>query len=203
MTGKLTPRRPQPVGALAQRDELVRKRDAAYVAYTEHTQKRQSAERAMGSLAKRIRDADFDEPNGEGELDIEVAHATAEADYRKHLEKANAGLDQTKRYEAEIEALYSRHFSVFAEEASAVTERADVALADFVTYYKRAVGAWNDAVEAWAPLCRSVRVSGVLPFPVPEHQMAELLSGEVRAQPPHVEVMEPLGDGELDDELSD
>jgi hypothetical protein len=146
---------------------------------------------------------EFDEASGEGELELETALETRQADYRKHLEKANAALDQTKGYEAEIEALYGREFAVFAEEASRVTERADVALADFATVYRRAVQTWNAAVEAWAPLCRSVRVSGVGAFPVPEYQISELLSGETRAQPAHVEVMEPLGDGELDDELTD
>jgi hypothetical protein len=203
MSPGLKPPKSAPTGALAQRDDLLRKKQAGYTAYLEHTQQRQHAERAMGSLAKRIVAMDFSDAEGEGELDLEAAHATAENDYKKHLEHANTALDRTKALEAEIEALHERSFSEFAEEASRVTERCDVALQDFVTSYRRAVSAWTAAAEAWAPLCRAVRVGCVPAFPVPEHMLAELLRGEVRAQPPHVEVMEPLGDDpELDDELS-
>jgi len=202
MSQGLKPTKSAPTGALAQRDDLVRKRDAAYRLYAEHTRERQLAERAMGSLAKRITAMDFSDD--EGELDLEVAHATAEADYRKHLEKANSALDRVKTLEAEIEALYEREFGTFAEEANAATEVADTAIADLAVVYERAVKAWGAAVQAWAGPCRAARIDGVPPFPLARHVIADLFSGEVRAQPPRVEVTEPLGDNaELDETFTD
>jgi hypothetical protein len=203
MTEGLKLRASEPVGALAQRDELVRKRDESYAVYARETQMRQLAEGVMSSAAKRVRNMDFNGAAGEDELDAEVQHATAEADYRKHLDRANSALDRVKSHEAELDHLYEREFGVFAEEANGATEVADTAIADLGTAAKRAVEAWDAAVAAWAGPCRAARISGVPPFPVGGHVMAELLAGHVRAQPPSVEVMEPLGDSDLDDELTD
>src|SRR5438128_2417287 len=106
--GKLKPQSPgkvtsAPVDPLAQRDELARKRDAAYESYAHHTQKRQEAERAMAQLKRRLDD-------GEGD-DIEAAYELAQQDYTRSLAKANVALDKTKGLEAQVEALYGTHFA--------------------------------------------------------------------------------------------
>src|SRR5438874_1274806 len=124
MTAKLRPRRAEPVGALAQRDELARKRDAAYASYAEHTQKRQEAERAMGQLKRQLDQEEDD--------DVAGAYELAQQDYARSLAKANVQLDKCKGLEAEIEALYGREFAAFAEEANAVSKTAAVAVNDFV-----------------------------------------------------------------------
>lgn len=190
MTGKLTARRPQPVGAVAQRDELIRKRDAAYNAYADYTRQRQECERAMAQLKRQL------ESDEAGE-DVEGAYAQTQRDYDRSLAKANVNLDRVKGLEAEIEALYGREFQAFAEEASKVTATATVACDDFLAAWRRCKPTWQAATEAWAPLCRSVRIEGVRPFPVTEHQLSELLNGEAVAQPPGVEIFddaEPLTD---------
>src|SRR5262249_11720286 len=114
----------------------------------------------------------------------------AEQDYDRSLAKANVSLDRTKGYEAQVDAMYSQHFAEFAEEASKVSEMATVAVDDFVATWRRAQTAWQAAVEAWAPLCRSVRISGVCPFPCTEHQLSAILNGEAPAMPPGVEIFD-------------
>jgi hypothetical protein len=187
MTGKLKASWAEPLSPLAQRDELIRKRDEAYRSYTEHTAARQEAERAMGQLQRRLHAGELD---GDSEGDLEDAFETAQADYDRSLAKANVALDKTKGLESEIEALYSRSFSDFAEEANRVSSMAGVALTDFLEAWRRARSTWQAATEAWAPLCRSVCISGVGPFPVTEHVLSEVLNGEATATPAGVEIFE-------------
>jgi hypothetical protein len=189
----------QPISPLEQHADLTRKRDAAYQRYSEHMQGKQNAERRMGALAKQIT-ADELRSDKQAEKDYDAAAA----DFAHHRERAGTALDKVKTLDAEIEACYGAHFAVFAEEASRVTEVADTALADLCTAYRHARKCWQDATEAWAGPTRAHRTEGVPPFPISEHVMTPIMRMEARAQPPSVEVLEPLGDDpELDEVLGD
>jgi hypothetical protein len=121
---------------------------------------------------------------------VDSAYELAAQDFDRSLAKANVALDKTKGMEAELDALYGRHFAAFAEEANAVSKTAQVAVDDFASAWRRARSTWQAAPEARAPLCRSVRISGVGPFPVTEHQPRPIFDGEATATPPGVEIFE-------------
>jgi hypothetical protein len=183
-----------PTDPIARRDELERNRSAAYVAYTHHTEKRQAAERGLTSLERRVHQHDV-ACEDVGSLDnLETELVEAQANLETHLGRANRALDQTKALEAEVAQLYVQDFTAFAREADAVSKTAQVAVDDFVSSYRRAVQAWDTAVAAWAPLCRSVRIPGVPPFPITEHQLAEVLNGEAYPRPTAVEADDELPD---------
>jgi hypothetical protein len=179
----------RPVGPVEQRDAIKAKHAEAYQSYASHTAARQKTERAMGSLRRRL-DEDDEAPM--------EAYEQAQADYTSHLAKANAALDRTKALEQELEHLYSTEFETFAREAQCATKAAEIAIEDFLAAHRRAVHVWNAAVEEWAPVCRSVRIPGVMPFPITSHQLSELINGEAVARPTSIQIFEDLPDEVLD-----
>jgi hypothetical protein len=210
-TRQLRPRREalgpvDPTDPLAKRDELERKRSAAYLAYTEHTGKRQAAERALSSLERRVHQHDV--AGGDDALDnLESELGEAQHRLNVHLGRANRALDATKTLEAEVNQLHSQDFAAFAQEADEVSKSAQVAVDDFVVAWRRAVAAWATAQMAWAPVCTAVRIQGLGPFPVGEHALSEIVNGEAYPRPSAIEVNEaselPEDDGYEAPEITD
>ncbi len=166
-----------------ERDALVHRRQEAYAAYNDETKSRQAAERVVGAISSKLRGETL--ASDGDDLDLEAART--KADY--HLKRSNVALDQVRAAEAELDQLYARHFSSFADEADEATEAADTALGDLVKAYDRARVAWDAATLAWAGLCRAHRIQGVPPFPVPDAVIAPIADGEIVARPSAVEIL--------------
>ena len=178
---------------LKRRDELQAQRQHAYDTYAEQAQIRQRAERARASADRRLHEAESALARGQGsQREVETLMATgadAVAAYEKSHHLEGAALDAVKACEVQLAQLYSDEFIVFAEEAKLDSERADAAMQELCAAYRRAEQFWAKAQVAWQPLCNSVRIPGMDPFPMPEHEMSAVLNGW-NALPPSVEVFD-------------
>jgi hypothetical protein len=181
-----------PADPIARRDAYKAHHDAAYAAYTQATSKRQAAELRKSQLGNEIRTA---MGTGADTADLEKALAQAEADTARYAQQSSAALDITKATDAHIQQLYREQFAAFAEEADGVSVAADIAVQEFLNGYQQAVTAWKAAADAWAPVCASVQIPGVPPFPVTEFQIGELMNGQADARPHGIEISGLPGTG--------
>jgi hypothetical protein len=185
---------PHPV---ALRDDLLGRKQRAYDTYVAETTKRQTAEMDKERLTRELWQAERASAQGLGsESDVaakEAELAQATEAYGHHLSRADAALDATKALDVQLDQLYGSAFPVFADEANEKSNEAEAVIDEFVDVYKRVLAAWSEATEAWAPLCQSVRLPGVSPFPLTEYRMQELIAGQCDPRPDGIELLK--GDG--------
>jgi hypothetical protein len=179
-----------PARPLEQRDALKQEMRAAYQSYTEHTELRKKAERAKAAAQRDLATVEGAIARGKGteqqREECELRLEEADTDYTRALDRANRGLDTSKALEVELNRLYAQFFDEFAVEANRLSEAADSAITELVEGYRRAQQVWAEAQAAWIPLCHSVRIASMPPFPLTDGDMAAVIRGW-RSKPPAID----------------
>lgn len=174
---------------IRERDRLKEEIQALYDRYLAQTRLRQKAESMRGPAERNLVAAEEAVAKGKGSQsqlnECELALKAWTEKYDTALARANRALETRKSLEYELEQLYSAYFAEFAAEAEKASKMADAALHEMVSAYRRAQEAWATAQAAWTPLCHSVKIAPMLPFPVDDFTLAPIITGW-HARPPGV-----------------